>query len=172
MAERPTLVCLMGMPGAGKTVYAEKIRESRIPNALIISSDDVRWTMSMGREYKSAAERFVVDVMTSYTRGCLIYGRSVIYDATNLTRDKRSILAWYAHEYGSQAELHHIKCSTAESTRRSSKWIPRAGIHRLADSFEEPDGDEGWDRIETIDAENGWRVASVHTFTPAKGTIT
>jgi predicted kinase len=146
------------MPGSGKSSYSETLRDSVCPDALIVSSDDVRWTFSQGREYKAAAERYVGEVMTAFVRGCLLYGRSVIHDATNLTRNKRAILAWYAREYGHRSELHYIRCSPKESERRSRKWIASAGIHHLADTFEEPQDDEGFNRMVTVDGEKGWVV--------------
>ena len=84
--------------------------------------------MGLGGPYKAGAEKFVSEVLEAYVRGCLRYGRPVIHDATNLTRNKRSLLAWYAHEVGARAELHFIQCQVAESARRSKKWIPLSAI--------------------------------------------
>lgn len=162
MPDQPCLYALAGLPGSGKSSFAEKLRATESPNALVLSSDDVRWTMSMGHDYKAAAERYVIEVMAAYSRGCLLYNRSVIYDATNLTRNKRSLLSWYAHEYGARAELYYIQCRAAESARRSKKWIPLAAIQKLAGTFEYPSKeDEGWDKVVTVDGENGWAVVSV-----------
>lgn len=161
MPDRATLYVMVGLPGSGKSTYAERLRTSETPKALILSSDDIRWTMNSMDDYRSAGERYVRGVIENFARGCLLHGRDVIVDATNLTeRHRKDALLW-AREYDSKAECHYIRCSVRESARRSAKWIPKNDIERLEASFVEPNVNEGFDKLFIIDGVNGWRVLRI-----------
>lgn len=150
MPDSATLFCLVGLPGAHKSTYAEVLRVKRSPNALVLASDDIRWTMNQGAPYKKTVEPFVRGVMENFARGCLRHGRDVIIDATNLTKRSRSEWIWWAHEVSAKAECHWVICDENESARRSAKWIPKEDIATLAASFVQPSMAEGWDKLVTV----------------------
>ena len=149
MPDVATLPVMVGLPGSGNTTYSERLREQHSPQALILSSDDIRWTM--GSTYKVAAEKYVRGVIENFTRGCMLHGRDVIVDATNLTKRHRADLIWWAQEVGAKIECHYVRCSSKESARRSAKWIPQEDIDKLTGQLEEPTIDEGFDKMSFVD---------------------
>lgn len=143
---------LCGLPGLGKSTYAEKMRETGMPDALLIASDDVRW--SFGPEYKPGAERFVWQVIEGFVKGRLSHNGSVIVDSTALTRRKRTEMLGWAFPTASRTVLHYLRGGPDLSAKRSAKHIKRADIDRLWSSFEEPEMEEGWSQIIVVDAAN------------------
>jgi len=131
-----------------KTAYSERLRERELHDALLISSDDVRW--SFGPEYKPGAERFVWMAIEGFVGGCLFHGRSVILDSTALTRSKRMEFLGWAFPSAARTVCHYLEGSPDLSHKRSSKHIPRSDIDRLWSTFEEPTKEEGWDLLVVI----------------------
>lgn len=135
---------MCGFPGLGKTTYAERLVDTTYPGALLLSSDDIRWTMQQGSEFKADTERFVRGVIENFVRGCLRHNRSVIVDATNLTTAHRGELLWYAKEVQAECICYWVRGSVAKSKRQSERYITGADIDRLTSNFQEPTEDEGF----------------------------
>lgn len=142
----PTLVVMCGLPGSGKTRLAEKLRLFEYPEALILSSDDIRWTFSgsTSARYKPWADRYVWEVIEGFARGCLAYGRDVILDSTALTVEKRAEYIYWAFAIGALCVGHYIQVDERESARRSARHIPEGDIKQLASQLEPPTKDEGF----------------------------
>lgn len=81
-----TLYIMIGPPGCGKSYYAEKLRSFN--GAKIVSSDDIRKKL-YGDENVQKNNRKVFDIAHFLIMEELREGRSVIFDATNVTQDNR-----------------------------------------------------------------------------------
>jgi len=143
-----TLVVLCGLPGAGKSKYAFELQRDQFPNALILSSDAIRWTF--GTEFDPRCEQFVWGALENLALGCLHHGRDVIIDATNLTRERRLEYVWWSQESSTRIECHYLPVSLTESARRCTKWIAAERIRALV--VEEPQQSEGFNALVVIDA--------------------
>lgn len=147
MPDTSTIICLCGLPGAGKTRHVQQVLSKEHPDALILCSDEIR--ASMGT-YSTRMEHRVWGVIEHYARGCLLGGRDVIIDATNLTRDYRAHALWWAFEASARSECHYVQCTLEESVDRCRKWIGRREIEEMYARFEEPRKAEGWTKLYII----------------------
>lgn len=82
----PTLYMMIGPPGCGKTYFAAKLHHSN--GAKIVSSDDIRKEL-YGDETIQKNNHMVFDIAHKRILKELQEGRSVIFDATNVTQDNR-----------------------------------------------------------------------------------
>ena len=137
---------LCGLPGARKTLYADKLREATMDplKTYVVSSDDIRWTMGDYRPYQEIHVRGIIE---HYVTGCLSGGVSVVVDATNLTVARRMEVRSYAIGTGARTECHYLPLTADESYARSRKWIPKADIETLYARLEPPTADEYWDSL-------------------------
>lgn len=156
-----TLIVMCALSGAGKTSYVNNVLQIRYPQALILASDDVRWTMMGGQtvKYKGGSERFVREAIEAYARGRLSYGCDVIVDSTNLIRAARQEKIAWAREWGATAQCIYLKVSREEAERRcfkmqgGDKIFGPTAIAEMAAALEEPTIEEGWDSLDVIDVE-------------------
>lgn len=89
---RPTLIILVGPPGAGKTTYANKYIEEH-PDTTHLSSDSIRKELH-GDESIQDNPGEVFAIMQRRAIDGLNFGYDVIYDATSMTRkDRAGIIA-------------------------------------------------------------------------------
>lgn len=87
------LILMSGVPGSGKSTWANKYKEQH-PNdkILIVSSDEIRKEIGGNYQYFKEEER----VWNTFINRCLEFGRlnekaTVILDATNLTNYYRKM---------------------------------------------------------------------------------
>jgi len=86
---RPTFTMLVGIPGCGKTSFAEELKNE---TTVHLSSDAIRKEL-WGDENCQDDHNRVFNLMHERTLYALRNGYDVIYDATNITRkSRRSIL--------------------------------------------------------------------------------
>ena len=81
---KPTFVMLVGLPASGKTTYAKTLKEN--DGYEHFSSDELRLSLGFGPGEGSGA---VFQKMLEGSKAALQEGKSVIYDATNLSRKRR-----------------------------------------------------------------------------------
>lgn len=148
------LTLLVGLPGGGKSTYANRIMESN-PNAVWISSDAIReelWGDANDQQQPSS----VFGEMFSRTVAALNAGNDVIYDATNLVAKTRaSTLASIRGRVNHPilAECVVVLCSIKECKRRQAnrdRVVPDEVIDRMVRQFQTPWYNEGWDYITTV----------------------
>lgn len=87
----PSLIILCGVPAVGKSTYAKAFTKAH-PEAVHLTSDGIRREL-YGSEAIFGDRKQVFSLMTERARQNLSEGRTVLYDATALTRsDRRGIL--------------------------------------------------------------------------------
>ena len=119
----PVLILLSGLPGSGKTTFANHL-QARI-TADHIESDAVRRSIAPVPSYSHAESGAVFARVDAAARKCLSGGRHAIVDATNLTnRDRRRFLR-IAAELG--VRLIAIRLTAPESVIRERLAAPRDG---------------------------------------------
>ena len=147
---RPSLILLVGVPGSGKTTYAEKYVEEH-PNTIHISSDRIRAEL-WGSEATQGDNNEVFSLMQSRTIEELNNGKNVVYDATNITRKDRSYIIALCPKFV-KIECHIVwapieTCIERDSAR--NRTVGKEVINRMLKRFQSPYYDEGISEIKVV----------------------
>ena len=144
---KPKLILLVGIPGSGKTTYAKEY--AQIHDATIhISSDSIRYEL-YGDESIQGDSDTVFSLMQKRAVEALQSGKSVLYDATNMTRKDRSGIIAACPRYA-HIEAHIIwapieTCIERDANRE--RTVGKAVIDRMLKRFQAPYYDENIDDI-------------------------
>ena len=152
--DRIKLILLCGIPGSGKTTYAEKYVEEH-SNTVHVSSDRIREEL-WGNEATQGDNNQVFSLMQSRTIDALNNGQSVVYDATNVTRKDRSYIISLCPKFV-KIECHIIwapieTCIEQDAARE--RTVGRAVIDRMLKRFQAPYYDEGIHEIKVVRPNN------------------
>ena len=99
----PVLVALCGLPGTGKSHFARELIK-RIP-LLVLETDRLRKILVTKPRYRPGEHRRVFRTCYLLIEEYLKQGRSVLFDATNLTEDFRRPLYHIAGKSGARLVL-------------------------------------------------------------------
>lgn len=124
------IVVMAGYPGSGKSTIAKHL-------------GDHGYAVVDGDVYKTDANRLKVG------RAALVEGKSVVFDATNLTKEKRSIYVRLANELVLPVRCVYVSASVTRAMeqnmkRPKEKQVPRVAYYKMQKTFEEPTEDEGF----------------------------
>lgn len=149
----PNLYVLIGLPGSGKSTYAEILMEKH-PDALYLSSDKIREEL-YGDESIQGNPQEVFGNLHHKMRKALGNNIDVIYDATNLSRKNRKKAVKIAKSANQTTIVHYIIIDTSldECFRRNEnreRKVPENVIVRMSEQFNFPQSDEGFSDIEII----------------------
>jgi predicted kinase len=145
---------LIGLPGSGKSHYANEYIKTH-SGTVVISSDDIRqelWGDANDQQNPSQ----VFDEMFIRTVDAMQKGTNVIYDATNLVaKTRKATLTRLRQTLGQDfiAVADVIVCSLSECKRRQGerdRKVPDEVIDRMVRQFQTPWYNEGWDTINVI----------------------
>ena len=155
MAER-TLIMLVGIPGSGKSTFAEKVL-SNCYN--IVSSDSIR-AKYWGSEEVQPNPSEVFDLVIYEARELLKYELDVVIDATNVRKaDRQKLIKNILHEAQLKREDVNVICyyfepdvvhAKAQNLLRDRK-VPNVVIERYVKRFEVPTVKEGFDYVFKIE---------------------
>lgn len=147
---RPSLILLCGIPGVGKTTYAEKYI-SEYPNTVHLSSDKIRAEL-WGNESTQGDNNEVFSLMQSRAIEALNNGQNVVYDATNVTRKDRACIISMCPKFA-KIEAHVIfapieTCIERDAVRE--RTVGKAVIDKMLKRFQPVWYDEGIDEIKIV----------------------
>lgn len=146
---RPKLIIMCGLPGSGKTTYANIFTANR--DVTHLSSDSIRKEL-YGDESIQGDCTEVFSLMNSKTLDLLNQGSDVIYDATNLTRKSRKATLDICPTFV-RKECCIVWDDIEECIRKDSqrdRTVGKEVIDRMAKSFQAPYYDEGFEHIAVI----------------------
>lgn len=141
--EMPKLIILCGIPGSGKTTYAQKYLKNNT-STIHLSSDLIRKEL-WGNETIQGDNNEVFSLMQSRAIEALNNGQNAIYDATNLTRKDRAYIISLCPKFV-KIECHVIwapieTCIERDAVRE--RTVGKAVIDRMLKRFQPPFYDEG-----------------------------
>ena len=165
---RPTLIILCGIPGAGKTVYSKEYIKTHSniihPNIIHLSSDQIRAEL-YGDESVQGNPGEVFSLMQKRAVAALNDGYDVLYDATNITRKDRASIIGVCPKF-TKIECHIIWAPIEECIKRDAERERTVGkeiIDRMLKRFQAPYYDEGIDEIKVITPNDFDEVQYVET---------
>lgn len=151
----PTFIMLVGLPGSGKSTYAEKIKEEGV---IIHSSDAVR--KEFGDVNDQSKNEEVFRILHKRIKDDLKAGKDVCYDACNISRKRRIAFL---------KELKMIPCEKIcilvavpyemcvyQNSKRDRR-VPVEVIWRMYKNFNMPCVQEGFDRVIVHYPDEKWK---------------
>lgn len=149
MAASPTLVVLVGLPGAGKTTAAQRLAQAH--RALRFTPDE--WMIPLFGESDAGGKRDVLEGrLISVALDAVHLGVSVVLDFGCWTRNERLALRWLAEQGGAIFESVHVEVDRATQLARIAERWKRAPestfplthdeLERFQAHFEVPQQDE------------------------------
>ena len=147
---RPKLILLVGIPGSGKTTYAEDYIEQNA-DTIHLSSDTIRKEL-YGDESIQGNPADVFSLMQKRAIEALNNGQNVIYDATNITRKDRASIIGICPKFA-RIVAHVIWAPIEVCIERDvarDRTVGKEVIDRMLKRFQAVYFDEGIDEIEII----------------------
>lgn len=134
---------LCGIPGSGKSTIAKDL------NGYVVSTDSIRkflWNDESIVKY----DKLVFELAENIIKYMLPLEHDVIFDATNLTIEKRMKYIHMAKALGANVTVHWVNCpiniAISRNARRDRK-VPIPVITALHKSLQPPTISEGMDKI-------------------------
>jgi len=144
------LYMTVGLPGSGKSTYCQQLRANGV---IIHSSDALREELYGDANNQEHNQDLFVELHRRIKKD-LIDGHSVVYDATNLSKKRRTAFL---------AELKSIACQKicllfltpfelccAFNQAREERVVPGYVMDRMYKNFNPPNYREGFNKIELI----------------------
>ena len=147
------LIVLCGLPGSGKSSYAEQlvnINNTFTSEETVIHSSDAIRAELFGDAGSQEDNGKVFELMRKRTREDLRAGKTVIYDATNVTRKARRSAIACAHPTNDTIACHVVWAEPEECIRRDSLRDRKVGadvIKKMLRRWQSPWKDEGFDVV-------------------------
>ena len=138
-----------GISGSGKSTHAYYMKNTFLEPVEIVSSDSIREELYGNESIQGDANK-IFRIMLARTKQYLGEGKSVIYDATNLSDRRRINLLKDLEKFDCTKWCHVLivdprMCS--ENQKLRSRHVDDEIIYRQVKQFRPPHKSEGWDVI-------------------------
>lgn len=150
----PTFYMMCGLPGSGKSRLAETLNGNG--NCVVHASDAIRAEI-LGDESDQTQQQMVFNVLHRRVKDDLRAGKSVIYDATNISYKRR--MAFLNELDNMHLNLYKFCCFVAtpyekclERNANRGRVVPENVIRRMYSKFDVPAKFEGWDDLIVFNA--------------------
>lgn len=162
---KPLLICLIGVPGLGKSTWREQYLSSHDFDGFVASTDDIidEWAAEQGKTYNAiyhGAISAATDLWNKLVHLAFTKRLDLLVDRTNMSRKSRSRFMRRAKNLGYDCRAIVFQAPVndddkAEHTRRLSsrpgKTIPQNVIDSMLAKYEPPTIEEGFNMIGVID---------------------
>ena len=146
MVNTATLLVLQGLPGSGKTTWAETWRTADPEHRVVVSRDQIRFHLYRKyRELTQLQEDIVTGVEFRLADLALRQGKSVAADATHLLREHADRWVRLAERHGVAHEVIRIDTPLRECLRRNrnraaagGRFVPESVIIDMNEQAEWP----------------------------------
>ncbi len=138
----PVFHALCGAAGAGKTTYARSLHVVN-PDWVYISPDHLSTEQCSGRPEDASKEGFIWQTLIP-TRivGAWTQRKTVLFDATLVSRDARSQILGFAKEQGYRTILHVMKTPFSVCRERNAarvRVVPSWVLDKMEANWQQPD---------------------------------
>ena len=153
--DSPTLYILIGVPGCGKSTYAEELYQKSERGVALVSSDQIRKSL-YGNESCQDNPKKVFEIAHNVIKNQLSVGRDVIFDATNIyAKDRMNLIRKVCFEVKQPVRFIAIYLDTPIETciarqELRERKVPTKVIEKMNRQMEKPTFQEGFDIIRTI----------------------
>lgn len=137
-ANRPELILLSGLPGSGKDTYVR----AHLGDLPCVSLDDIRQEIGVS---PTNPQEPVAAVARDRARAYLRAGQSVVWNATNLSREMRTRRRAFADDYRARVHIIYVESPHAlQQTQNRSRdaRVPENALERMYRTWELPDPTE------------------------------
>lgn len=143
--KKPVFLMVVGLPGSGKSTYIEKY----YANYSVHSSDAIREELS-GDVNNQDINKQVFNTLHRRVKEDLAAGKSVVYDATNISWKRRKAFLQELKSFNCHKEC--VLMATpfelcVQRNRERERVVPYFVIERMYKNFDIPWYNEGWDSI-------------------------
>lgn len=134
---RPRLLALRGLPGSGKTTYAQELANK---GWVRVNKDDLRAMLNNGK-FSKQNESYVIALRDEIIISSLVQGKNVVVDDTNL--DPKHLIAFesIAGEFLADFEIRFFDVDVKECIRRNrlrDKPVPDKVIYQMYERYLKP----------------------------------
>ncbi len=148
-----TFVLLCGVPAAGKSTYAAKLRGGR-EEIVYLCPDLLREQLTGSMADQSCNGEIFTTLLPQLVRSAAAEGRHVILDGTFITRKARRPFIGLAKELGYRVECHVLDpgfevCCARNAAR--ARRVPDHVLTRMRDQWQSPEISEGIDQIVLVE---------------------
>lgn len=153
--DNPTLYILIGVPGSGKSTYAEELYQKAERGTALVSSDTIRENLYGNASCQENPAR-VFEIAHQATIDQLTRGYDVIFDATNIyAKDRKDLILKVCFEVAKPVRFIAVYFDTpiSECIKRQElreRKVPTKVIEKMGRQIDKPTFQEGFDIIRTI----------------------
>ena len=145
------LVLMCGIPGSGKSTFLQQNVKNK-PNTVIISRDEIRFSIVKPYENYFSREDEVVKIFWKQINDALAAGKNVYVDQTSITPRSRTWLLQHVHGYKRASVLWIDECLKTclernEMRKGTRAYVPENVIRRMTNQFVVPSVKEGFDAV-------------------------
>ena len=156
LGDKPIFLMLVGIPAQGKSTYAAYLMAT-LPNAYLLCPDLIRLEVTGNINDQSKNSLIFKSILPARMAGAKSQGKNIVYDACSYSASARYSILEQANQLGYRVEAHVFRvplevCIQRNETRQ--KKVPVEVIHRMYRNWEEPELDEGIDKI--VEVPLGW----------------
>lgn len=166
---KPTIICLYGYPGSGKTYMARNLADTI--QLAHVSSDRIRSELFQNPRYDAQENAIVTHLMDYMSEEFLSSGVSMIYDTNALRIAQRRRLRELAHSYRAAYLLIWIQIDLETAFSRTQQRDRRTAD----DKYSEPQTRSTFERqvsgMQNPEGEDYLVISGKHTFSTQKNAI-